>query len=52
MDNVLYIYRKGSVNMLTGIEHPYPAPISVVTEYLISDEDPWLQARAIICVFR
>jgi hypothetical protein len=37
MDNVLYIYRKTSVNMLTGVEHRYPAPVSVVTKYLISD---------------
>jgi len=37
MDNVLYIYRKASVNTLTGAEHRYPAPVSVVTTYLISD---------------
>lgn len=39
MDNVLYIYRKASANMLTGAEDPYPAPVSVVIEYLMSDSD-------------
>lgn len=37
MDNVLYIYRKTSVNMLTEAEHPYFAPVSVVAKYVISD---------------
>jgi len=37
MDNVFYIYRKASVNMVTGAEHPYSAPVSVVTKSLISD---------------
>ena len=36
MDNVLYLYRKASVDMLRGAEYSYPAPVSVVTEYLIS----------------
>jgi hypothetical protein len=35
MDNVLYIHRQASITMLTGAEHPYPPPLSVVTKYLI-----------------
>ena len=35
MDNVLYLYPKAPVTMLTEAEHPYPAGVPAVTKYII-----------------